>query len=87
MDPTEREWQARARLSLHFAARVLGGEANLTAGYQQLVMSAFIPFFGPPDEVAQVAFLAIADPERWERIADRIVTDDATGWDDLAATP
>jgi len=37
--------------------------------------------------VAQVAFLAIADPERWERIADRIVTDDATGWDDLAATP
>jgi len=48
VDPTEREWQARARLSLHFAARVLGGEANLTAGYQQLVMSAFIPFFGPP---------------------------------------
>lgn len=87
MDQTELEWQARQRLTLRFAARVGGGEGNTMAGYQRLVMAAFIPFFGPPDETTQVALLAVTDPERWERIADRIVADDATGWDDLLATP
>ncbi len=88
MDSTERELQVRQRLLLRFAAWAIGGgEHNLPAGYLKLVLAAFCPFFGPADAATQAALLAITDPERWERIADHIVADDAAGWDDLLATP
>jgi predicted transposase YdaD len=41
--------------------------------------------FGPPSEAVQAAIDAITDAVDLGRIADRLL--DATGWDDLIATP
>jgi hypothetical protein len=41
--------------------------------------------FGPPDETAVATLEAVTDPERLERLADRVL--DATGWADLLGTP
>jgi hypothetical protein len=41
--------------------------------------------FGPPPPEREAALSAITDRARLERMAERIL--DATGWDDLLATP
>lgn len=41
--------------------------------------------FGPPTEAVEVVVRGLTDRERLERMTDRLF--DATGWDDLLATP
>lgn len=52
---------------------------------RRLVVQAGTKKFGPPPPAAQSALDAVADRERLERIL--LAAFDATGWDDLLATP
>jgi hypothetical protein len=65
--------------------RTEGEVAGRAAEAQSLVLLLGAKRFGAAPAATEVAVRAIADRERLERIAGRLL--DATGWDDLLATP
>ena len=68
--------------SVTYQAIIGKGEVR---GERRLIQRVGHRRFGPPDSGAEAALAAIDDPNRLERVADRIL--EATSWADLLATP
>jgi hypothetical protein len=55
------------------------------AGLQKMLLRQGRIRFGPPDEATTTAIRGVTDPERLQRMGDRLLT--AAGWADVLATP
>jgi hypothetical protein len=55
------------------------------AGLQKMLLRLGRTRFGPPDQATEAALRGVNDPERLQRMGDRVLT--AAGWAEVLATP